>query len=250
MTKISIEELFGISIECKKGRGYHIADNYDGAIADYEELLMNFDLLTSVSDEADASLYLLPEHHRPKGSENIPVLIRGIKECCEVEFEYRNVRKGNEPYRRRVRPYFIKQSQGLWYLICLDSKSRVRCFGIDRMTEIQLTDLKFKRNDAIKPTEMFVHSYGIWDDPAMPVETVELSYSSLDGQFLKANPLHKSQTILADNDEEFRIRLNIRVTNDFVMALLSRSESLTVIAPLSLRERIKDVYARALQRNS
>ena len=56
--------------------------------------------------------------------------------------------------------------------------------------------------------------------------------------------------ILADTPEEFRIALHLRITNDFVMELLSRSRSLEVIRPQHLRERIRNIYEAALQRNS
>ena len=72
---------------------------------------------------------------------------------------------------------------------------------------------------------------------------------ALDGKFLKSLPLHHSQRIVCDTDEEFRITLRLRITNDFVMELLSRSRSLTVIRPLHLRERVYKVYQEALKRN-
>lgn len=87
------------------------------------------------------------------------------------------------------------------------------------------------------------------DDPAIQVEEIELSYSPLDGKFLKAMPLHHSQEIFVDNEKEFRIGVRLRITNDFVMALLSRSNSLTVIKPMSLRQRIREIYERAIKRN-
>ena len=75
------------------------------------------------------------------------------------------------------------------------------------------------------------------------------SYSALDGRFLKSVPLHHSQTILTDTENEFRISVRLRITNDFVIELLSRSTSLTVIKPASLRRRVAEIYEKALHRN-
>lgn len=133
--------------------------------------------------------------------------------------------------------------------MALDGKDRLRCFGIDRISNLAITDNHFKRNKEVNASDLFKNSYGIWDDPTVPVEEIELSYSPLDGKFLKAMPLHSSQIILVDNPYEFRIKVKLRITNDFVMALLARSNSLTVISPLSLKMRIRDIYERALQRN-
>ena len=102
----------------------------------------------------------------------------------------------------------------------------------------------------IDVNNLFKDCYGIWNQLDIPVEDIELSYSPLDGSFLKSVPLHHSQEIVVDNEEEFRIKLHLRITNDFVMGLLSRSNSLTVIKPLHLRERVRNIYEKALKRNS
>lgn len=244
-----IAEMFEVNIKNKRGYGYYIVDTLDNPTCDYDQLLLNFDLLTSVSKDSDVSGYLLPEHHRPRGSENIPLLINAIKNRLEVQFEYVLVRQDDKIISKRVKPYFLKESLGLWYLVAFDEKERLKCYGLDRIHNLMETSNTFRRDNSIDAFTLFKDSYGIWDDPAIPVEEIELSYSPLDGKFLKAMPLHHSQEIISDNEEEFRIRVRLRITNDFVMALLSRSSSLTVIKPLSLRERVRDVYQRALERN-
>lgn len=244
-----IAEMFEVNIKNKRGYGYYIVDTLDNPTCDYDQLLLNFDLLTSVSKDSDVSGYLLPEHHRPRGSENIPLLINAIKNRLEVQFEYVLVRQDDKIISKRVKPYFLKESLGLWCLVAFDEKERLKCYGLDRIHNLMETSNTFRRDNSIDASTLFKDSYGIWDDPAIPVEEIELSYSPLDGKFLKAMPLHHSQEINSDNEEEFRIRVRLRITNDFVMALLSRSSSLTVIKPLSLRERVRDVYQRALERN-
>ena len=244
-----ILEIFGVEIKNRKGYGYYIAEKDEDPRFRYEELLMNFDLLTSLDTECHSRGYIIPEHHRPIGSDNLPLIIEAIKDKREIKFDYTLVRKNNAVISPIVKPYFIKESLGLWYLVGVDNGSKLKTYGIDRITNLQLLDREFKRDEGIDPDKLFKDSFGIWDDPDTPVEEIELSYSELDGKFLKNNPLHSSQTILADNPEEFRIRLRLKITNDFVMALLSRSNSLTVLKPESLRLRIKDIYQRALERN-
>ena len=244
-----IEDMFGVEIRNRRGYGYYIALTDDDRDIRYKDLLMNFDLLTSISDDSQSAGYIIPEHHRPKGSDQIPALIKAIKELSVIEFNYSLFRKDNKKIFKTVKPYFLKESLGLWYLVCLDEKNELRTLGIDRITNLEITDRSFKRDESIEPKNLFMHSYGIWDDPDKPIEEVELSYSPLDGSFLKTTPLHASQEILVDNEEEFRIKLKIRITNDFVMALLSRSKSLKVIKPASLKYEIRSIYESALERN-
>lgn len=245
-----IADMFDVEIKNYRGYGYYIAERIEETDIRYQELLMNFDLLTSMNQSTQSVGFILPEHHRPKGSDNIPVLISAIKEHRFVEFDYILVRKGDKLISKSVKPHFLKESLGLWYLLALDEHDTLKAYGIDRMQNIVVDDKTFKRDKTINPDDLFKHSYGIWDDPSMPVEEIELSYSPLDGKFIKTTPLHSSQRILVDNDTEFRISLQLRITNDFVMALLSRSSSLTVIKPLSLRARIREIYKEAIERNN
>ena len=150
-------------------------------------------------------------------------------------------------FQGSIQPWSKGSSEPGFYT--LDERDNLRLYAIDRISNICILDERFKRDESINPDNLFKHSYGIWDDPSIPIDEVELSYSPLDGKFIKTTPLHSSQEILVDNEEEFRIRLHIRITNDFVMALLARSSSLTVIRPSSLRRRIYDIYRNALKRN-
>lgn len=133
--------------------------------------------------------------------------------------------------------------------MAVDSGGVLKTYGVDRIVNLRVLEKEFKRDKNIDPDKLFKDSFGIWDSPDIPVEEIELSYSPLDGKFLKNNPLHHSQEVLADTPEEFRIRLRLKITNDFIMALLSRSKSLTVVKPQSLRLTIKDIYERELERN-
>lgn len=247
-----IDELFGIIIKYQHGSGYFFADKECVSIDRYEELLLNFDLLTALNAESGLQNFVLAEHHRPLGSDNLPILMNAIKQQHYLTFDYTLVRHNDKLVHKKVAPYFLKESNQRWYLLAMDmDDDKLKSFGTDRISNISIDETcTFEREASINPDELFKYSFGIWDDENIPIEDIILSYSHLDGVFLKTVPLHHSQTILIDNDEEFRIQLRLRVTNDFVMELLSRSGSLTVIEPRSLRERIVKIYQRALNRNT
>lgn len=244
-----MRKIFGVEIRHCKDFGYYIASLNNDELLRYEEILFNFDILTALNKENLAFGYILPEHHRPKGSEILPLLIKALKENSVVSFDHINIRT-DKIASHTVCPYFLKESLGLWYLVAKTDNNKMRIYGVDRISNLQFTGDTFKRDTTIHPESLFKDSFGIWDDPETPVEEIELSYNKLDGKFLKNNPLHHSQEIITDNDEEFRIRLRLKITNDFVMALLSRSNSLTVIRPQHLRERIKNIFMEALTRNN
>ena len=235
----TIGELFHICITCGPDRKYRITDRGDSA-DDYESMLLNFELLSSIDADTVLQKYVLSEHRRPAFSVDISDLLFAIRECHPVEFDYTLVRHGGKVVHKKLKPHFLKESQQRWYT-----------FGLDRMQNVSVvTDEKFVRDDSIDIPALFRESFGIWNNPSDPVEEIVLKYDKLDGAFVKTLPLHSSQEILSDNSDGLVVRLRLRITNDFVMALLARSRSVEVVSPLHLRQRLHDVYAAALERNS
>lgn len=246
-----IAELFGISISFNRTRqGYFIRENY----GDYDEriceLMMNFDLLNAIDSDQNLSSFVLAEHHRPLYSEWLIPLVKAIHALHPVEFDYVNYRNDCAEKHFSVLPHFLKESNQRWYLLAYDGAT-MKTFGIDRIRGLEIReDVTFERNTDISVADLFNDSYGLWNDPSIPVEDIELKYDALDGRFVKSAPIHRSQRILADTPDGLRISLRLRITNDFVMELLSRSRSLEVVKPQHLRERIRHVYEEALKRNS
>ena len=246
-----IAELFGIDIgHNKKQGGYYIKEQDEMSLERYEQLLLNFDLLNAIESDTDLYSYVLAEHHRPIHSEWLPPLISAIKNRHPIEFQYLLVRHNDQVEEKRVQPYYLKESNQRWYLLAYEGEA-LKTFGVDRIRRLQvLGNEHFRRDRQVDVDSLFRDSYGIWNQAYIPVEDIELRYDALDGKFLKSLPLHSSQKVLADTPEEFRIALRLRITNDFVMELLSRSRSLEVISPRHLRERIRKIYEDALKRNS
>lgn len=247
----NIEDLFGICIRFdKKWSGYYINEEDSLINEQYERLLLNFDLLNALDKTSNLHTYVLAEHHRPSDTECLPALIKAIKFSHPVAFDYIYVREEGRMRKKKVLPHYLKEDQQRWYLLAYDN-NMLKTFNVDCIRNLRIYyEETFKRDMDIDVNNLFKDSYGIWNQPDIPIENIELSYSALDGRFLKSVPLHHSQKIIADNETEFRITLRLRITNDFVMALLARSSSLTVIKPLHLRERIRKVYEEALQRNT
>ena len=245
-----IEEGFGLTIVFNKTKQHYvIKEDMSTYQEKYEELLFNFDLLNELDSNSPLRSLVLAEHHRPVRSENMLILLNAILYQHPIQFTYEDYRKNTSFLVENVHPHYLKESQGRWYLLAFCNFT-LKSYAIERITDITTNRSEcFKREMNTDISELFRDCYGIWNDERMPIEEIELKYSPLDGRFLKSLPLHHSQQILVDNDEEFRISLHLRITNDFVMALLSRSKSLTVIKPQSLRDRICDIYREALSRN-
>ena len=77
-------------------------------------------------------------------------------------------------------------------------------------------------------------------------EEIILSLDPLQGKYIKSLPLHESQEIIIDNDDELRIKLTLYITHDFYMELLSMGEAVKVIEPVTLIKKLKATYYNCL----
>ena len=244
----TIEEIFGIEIENVKGEGYRIV-GWDPVYTDrFKELLSEFEILSTVGSDSGTRDYIIPEQRRMTFSVDIQKILRSIKQRRKVRFSYSLPRLGGKEAEYLAEPYFLKQSQNRWYLVAM-VEGILKCFELGRFVSFKVLDEEFSRDESVRAENLFRDCFGIWDDPKMSVEDIRLRFSPLDGRFIKTLPIHSSQKIVAETNEYVEVTLRLKITNDFVMALLSRSSSIEILAPQSLKDRMNAIWAAALERN-
>lgn len=75
-----------------------------------------------------------------------------------------------------------------------------------------------------------------------------LRFSSEAGRFVKEATLHHSQEVISDTDSDFTIRLNLLITFDFVMEILSYGDQIEVLSPPELRMQIAETLKKAAEK--
>ncbi len=212
-------------------------------------LLEAFDIYNALNVNAALANHLEFKQQKPLGLENFHGLLHAIKNRLQVNIGYQTF-EHEGPSLRKTNPYFLKEFKNRWYLIAKDLKGEIlKTYGLDRITEIEITKKKFTFPVDKNPKEKFQHSFGVIDsvDGSVP-EIVVLSFTPKQGKYIKTLPLHHSQEILIDNAEELRIRLKVYIAFDFIKEVLSYGDAVKVIEPASLIDTVKEVYRRALER--
>lgn len=244
----TIEEVFGMEIENVKGEGYRIVGRDPVYTDRFKELLSEFEILSTVGSDSGTRDYIIPEQRKMTFSVDIQKVLRSIKQRRKVRFSYSLPRLGGKEAEYLAEPYFLKQSQNRWHLVAM-VEGILKCFELGRFVSFKVLDEEFSRDESVQAENLFRDCFGIWDDPKMSVEDIRLRFSPLDGSFIKTLPIHSSQKIVAETNEYVEVTLRLKITNDFVMALLSRSSSIEILAPQSLKDRISAIWAAALERN-
>jgi predicted DNA-binding transcriptional regulator YafY len=177
------------------------------------------------------------EKRKSLGTEHIHGIIHAIQNLYLLQFTHQ---KHWEDFssQREVKPIAIKESQQRWYLVALDKKNNVvKTFGLDRISNLKITDTKFKPVAYNVETE-FQHAFGVETYEA--AEKVVLEFSKQQGNYIKTFPLHKSQRIVKETEDAVSIEIFIHTTNDIKMELLKYGSNVKVIAPISLQNDIKN----------
>jgi predicted DNA-binding transcriptional regulator YafY len=224
-----IESLYNIEIRYDfSKKTYQI--EYEGEPEANERILEAFDTFNALNITDGLSKYIHFEQRRPQGTENLYGLLHAIKNCKKINFEYKKFWEESSS-KRNVEPLALKEFKSRWYLIANDLKdNQIKTFGLDRLTDLNITNQPFNYpNFNIK--EYFKYCFGIIRGVEGEPQQIILSYEPIQGKYIKSFPLHESQQIIIDNENELRIKLYVYITHDLNMELLSYGNSLTVIEP-------------------
>ncbi|MBL7969654.1 MAG: WYL domain-containing protein [Prolixibacteraceae bacterium] len=209
-----------------------------------------FDTFNALKIGENTSDIIHFESRKPLGTENLFGLIHAVKSKRNVKFNYLKFWE-DEMTCRNVEPYALKEFKSRWYVIAKDHKDgKIKTFALDRMTKLEITITPFIFPSDFNVEESYRHSFGIISPTDEEPQEVVLSFEPIQGKYIKSLPLHESQQILSDNEDELKIKLTVCVTYDLVMELLSFGEFVKVIAPASLIRVVTNKYKKALTQYS
>ncbi|MEO7046349.1 MAG: WYL domain-containing protein [Ferruginibacter sp.] len=247
-----IRHEFGIEIKYDRTQnGYYVEKeecfNYD-AFMKFLEIVTTGDLLTeSLKDGKDAMNYILFERDgNLKGIENLKPLLFAIKNHRKIFFTHENFETGKRK-SYQMKPYLLREYQSRWYIVGLTEKIEFRTFGIDRIESIEVLTEIFKPDPKLNPTKLFENIIGLNYSSDEPEEII-LSFTPLQGKYIKALPLHRSQEIIKETEKETLIRIIVIPNFELKQKILMMGESVKVIKPSWLRENVIKIIKKSMKR--
>jgi len=241
-----IKDLFGFDIEYSRtNKGYFINHNEMDSM-NFQRMIEAFDLFNSLNLSQDLSPFVHLEKRRPQGTENLYGLLHAIKNKFQIRFDYEKFWNG-EITKRTAEPYAMKEFKNRWYVMAKDLKDgNVKSFALDRLTNLEITNRKFEYPKDYNIEETYRYCFGIINPKNQEPQDILLSFDPFQGKYIKSLPLHETQEIVKDDEEELRIKLKLYVTEDLIMELLSFGDDMKVLAPKSLADEIKKAHQRAV----
>jgi len=241
----NIGEIYGIYIKYDySARSYFIEE--DLSEEKDKRRLEALDIFNALKIKERHQNRILLDSRKNSGTEHIYGLLSAINNNLQATFLYQKFNE-EEGTVREVNPLAIKEFRLRWFLLARDRKdNKIKTFGLDRISYLDIqNNLKFK-SEEFDGAEYLKYAFGITVVNDEEPEEVILSFTPIQGKYIKTLPLHSSQKVIIDDETEFRISLKICLTHDFKMELLSMGENVKVISPQRLIDDIKSTYERAL----
>ena len=219
--------------ERKGDKRYYIKERGDD-LQRSQRLLDSYQTINAIKASQEFYQYVFLETRQPKGLEHFYGLLYAIKSKLILNF-YHYKYWDNTLTERKVHPLALKESQGRWYLLAIDTKDAAfKTFGLDRMEEIEITKTKYKEKYNYDFNEMFSNCFGIFNLNNAKPQTVQLAFTYQQGQYVKNYLLHHSQKIISENSKQIVVELCVAITYDFIMEVLHFGNEVKVLQPLSL----------------
>lgn len=232
-----IRSLYEIEIKYDRSqRLYSIV--HDGRESHSERLMEAFDLYNAIKVGNSFGNKLIFENRKTLGIQNMHGLLHAIKNNLEVSFSYRKY-YDDSISSRNIQPAAIKEARNRWYLLGKDiSDGKYKSFGLDRINDIEISRNKFGDLNDFDPQEEYRYSFGIINGMGEKPQKMVLSFTPREGRYIKSLPLHHSQHVVVDNEEECQFEYTIVPTYDLKMEILSYGNQVKVLEPESLKKEI------------
>jgi predicted DNA-binding transcriptional regulator YafY len=174
------------------------------------------------------------------GQQWIDLIFSAIRSRRAVVFKYDNI------YKKKISvyqldPYLLREHRNRWYMIgWSEERQDYLTFALDRIIELNATADPQKPKTDFHSGEFFQHATGIMEGTGKPVN-VTLAVNGPAGKLLLLEPLHRSQTLISQQEDAIKVSLQVLVNEEFMLRLLGLGPACKVIKPASLKASMKSM---------
>ena len=254
-----ISDEYGIYvIYCHRYRGYFINAPPDEDISDsktFIELLERRERMEFVNSTFtnlhDVGRYLrLERNNQFKGIEHLTLLWEALRSQRVISFDYGAFDNTKTTQKNRiVEPGLLFEYKNRFYLDAWDlAIDEVRTFGLDRMSDVALTNQTVKKTRHDLYQNLRQHVIGVNCPPDSQPQQVLLRLTTFQAKYLHSLPLHHSQRQLTATATHVDFELCVVLNKELEIEILGMGEAVEVLEPVELREVIANRSKRTQEK--
>ena len=240
--KNQIADIFGIDIECDKGRNtYYIPyrdELYDDKLKMW--LLNSFALHNRLSGDPQLRRRVQFEEI-PGGTHWLDSLLDAMQKCLKISISYQKSFEDDLTEYAHCKPFGLKLFKQRWYLIAENKEGAMRFFSLDRIHNLEVSAESFQMSENFDMEKLFEEAFGMYVNPEIKAERVVVKADIPQSQYLKSLPLHHSQRFIEESDDYVVFAWKLKPTYDFIQQLLTMNLHIEVLEPQSLRKQMVEL---------
>ena len=241
----AIEETFGVDILCTPDGHYWIDSQESPYMNQFTKWTLNNSAVTNAMHELGTSSGRVEMEDIPSARDFLPVVSTAMKKNHKVVFTYAGFARSRPEIGILFSPYFLKLYKQRWYMFGKKSGGGLRTYALDRVTDMEVTDNQFVMPSGLKMEDFFGNIVGVTMSHA-GVREVIIQTSSTRAKYLRALPLHRTQTEEV-HDFYSIFRYELKINYELVSELMAMGPDVVVIAPRELQvmlvERLKQTLS-------
>lgn len=203
-----------------------------------------------LTEESMYARYVGLEHNPyAHGLENLAPICHAISRQQVLKIWYHSFRYP-EPQENTVHPYYLKQYNQRWFLICYNEyRKELSTYPLDRIEKIEeCKDIAFIKNTICDFEEYFEDMIGVSRENDSVTQKVLLWVCKQQVPYIETKPLHGSQKVKERREDGTVFELDVVLNYELEQQILLQGEKMEVLAPASLREKIANRLNAALER--
>jgi predicted DNA-binding transcriptional regulator YafY len=175
-----------------------------------------------------------------KGIEHFSTLYNAVQNKTPLEITYKDF-KTEEPYTYVFHPYYLKEYNNRWFLFGMHPESWKPDWqiAIDRLVEVQSISIPFIENEFIDWQDYFSDMIGVSKAEGAVLENVVLHFNQLTGRYMENKSIHETQKHKWIDENTLEVKIKVMVNYELERLILSYGESVRVLEPKYLKEKIK-----------
>ncbi|MBP5364861.1 MAG: WYL domain-containing protein [Bacteroidales bacterium] len=244
----SIEELFGLRIECDSHDGYKYYISNQNELSDrsianwiYNTMSVSVELMDNHSIKDRILL-----ENVPSGNDFLHQIVEAMKNNNIISVKYQRYNTF-KPKDFRMAPYCVKLWHQRWYVLCKLDNGNMGIFSLDRMRELSVTTDKFEIDSDFDAEAYFRDCYGIAANVFIDTERIVVRAFEEEAFYIRDLPMHHTQRVVAQTEEYTDYEIQMRPTIDFSEFLVSRYYRVKVLEPQWLANEVYNMHLRTLE---
>ena len=241
--KESIRDTFGLEIKCDRSMGYYIENSGEiGKDGVRNWLLQSLSLNNILNESSDMKDRILFEKI-PSSQRFLTEIISAMRDGKMIGLTYQSFNRP-EPHSFMAAPYCLKLFKQRWYMLARsEDYDQPRIYSLDRIVDMEEMEETFELPKDFDGEAFFSNYFGIVIGDGSKVEDVRLKVRADQVKYYRSLPLHHSQTEVETTDGYSVFQYHVAPSFDFWQEILSKGDTVEVLAPEGFRNWVADTAA-------